>query len=95
MAFVTLFVSIIINLLLRVRVVPRKAGPLLDLRYFKEPSYILFCIGFFLIYWAVYFAFYYVRASISSNLVVYRLTLRWQDRPLWLHLCILHLAGLH
>ncbi|KUI73762.1 Riboflavin transporter MCH5 [Cytospora mali] len=60
MAFVTLFVSILINLLLRVRVPARKSGPLLDFHAFKELSYIFFCIGFFLVYWAVYFAFYYI-----------------------------------
>lgn len=60
MAFVTLFVSILINLLLRVRVPARTSGPLFDFHAFKELSYILFCVGFFLVYWAVYFAFYYV-----------------------------------
>lgn len=65
MAFVTLFVSILINLLLRVRVPARRSGPLADLRAFTELPYIFFCIGFFLIYWAVYFAFYYVRLTLS------------------------------
>ncbi|OTB09045.1 hypothetical protein M426DRAFT_316339 [Hypoxylon sp. CI-4A] len=60
MAFVTLFVSILINLLLRVRVPARRSGPLADLHAFKELPYIFFCVGFFLIYWAVYFAFYYI-----------------------------------
>ncbi|OTA97646.1 hypothetical protein M434DRAFT_382570 [Hypoxylon sp. CO27-5] len=41
-AFVTLFVSILINLLLRVRIPPRKSGPLADLQAFKELPYILF-----------------------------------------------------
>ncbi|KAI1417327.1 MFS general substrate transporter [Hypoxylon sp. FL1857] len=59
-AFVTLFVSIIINLLLRVRIPPRKSGPLADLHAFRELPYIFFVIGFFLVYWAVYFAFYYI-----------------------------------
>ncbi|KAI1781346.1 MFS general substrate transporter [Hypoxylon cercidicola] len=60
MAFVTLFVSILINLLLRVRIPARRSGPLADLHAFKELPYIFFCVGFFLIYWAVYFAFYYI-----------------------------------
>ena len=60
MGFVSLFVAILINLLLRVRIPPRKSGPLADLKAFTELPYVFFCIGFFLIYWGVYFAFYYV-----------------------------------
>ncbi|KAI1379380.1 MFS general substrate transporter [Hypoxylon crocopeplum] len=60
MAFVTLFVSVLINLLLRVRVPARRSGPLADLHAFTELPYIFFVVGFFLIYWAVYFAFYYI-----------------------------------
>ncbi|KAI1342354.1 MFS general substrate transporter [Xylariaceae sp. FL0016] len=59
-AFVTLLISFLINLLLRVRVPARRSGPLADLRAFTELPYIFFTIGFFLIYWAVYFAFYYI-----------------------------------
>jgi predicted MFS family arabinose efflux permease len=61
MAFVTLLIAVIINLLLRVRIPPRTSGPLADWRAFTERAYLFFVIGFFLIYWAVYFAFYYVR----------------------------------
>jgi hypothetical protein len=60
MAFVTLFIAILINLLLRVRIPARKSGPLADLSAFTELPYIFFVFGFFLIYWAVYFAFYHV-----------------------------------
>lgn len=60
MAFVTPVVAIAINLSLQVRVPPRKSGPLADWRAFGEVPYIFFALGFFLIYWAVYFAFYYV-----------------------------------
>lgn len=61
MAFVTLFVCVLINLLLRVRIPARRSGPIADFHAFTELPYIFFCIGFFLVYWAVYFAFYYVR----------------------------------
>ena len=61
MALVTLVLSGIISLSLRVRIPPRKAGPLVDLAAWKEPSYALYTIGYFLVYWATYFAFYYVR----------------------------------
>ncbi|KAI2470514.1 MFS general substrate transporter [Annulohypoxylon bovei var. microspora] len=60
MALVTLFVSVLINLLLRVRVPARRSGPIADLHAFTELPYIFFVVGFFLIYWAVYFAFYYI-----------------------------------
>ncbi|KAI0547590.1 MFS general substrate transporter [Xylaria curta] len=60
MAFVTLFVAILINLIMRVRVPARKSGPIADLHAFTELDYVFFVIGFFLIYWAVYFAFYYI-----------------------------------
>ncbi|KAI8626144.1 MFS monocarboxylate transporter [Xylariaceae sp. FL1651] len=57
MAFVTLFLAVLINLLLRVRVPARKSGPIADLRAFTELPYIFFVVGFFLIYLSVYFAF--------------------------------------
>lgn len=61
MAFVTLIISIAINLLLRIRIPPRTSGPLADWKGFTDITYVFFVIGFFFIYWAVYFAFYYVR----------------------------------
>lgn len=61
MAFVTLFISILLNLLVRVRIPARRSGPLFDFHALEEPAYVFFCIGFFLVYWAVYFAFYYAR----------------------------------
>ena len=60
MGFVTLVVAIAINLLLRMHVHPRRSGPLADWRAFTKIPYTFFVTGFFLIYWAVYFAFYYV-----------------------------------
>lgn len=59
MAFVTLFVSVFINLLLRVRVPDGTSGPLFDFNVFEELFYIFFCVGSFVVYWALYFAFYY------------------------------------
>lgn len=67
MAFVTLFISFLINLLVRVRIPARRSGPLFDFHVLKEPAYVFFCIGFFLVYWAVYFAFYYVRTYLSRG----------------------------
>jgi hypothetical protein len=93
MAFVTLFVSLLINLLLRVRVPARKSGPLADLRAFTELPYVFFVIGFFFVYWAVYFAFYYVRITPS---VVHFLLLIWmKDRQLRLQICLFHFPGFY
>ncbi len=60
MGFVTLVAAIAINLLIRMRIPPRRLGPIADWRAFTELPYVSFVIGFFLIYWAAYFAFYYV-----------------------------------
>ncbi|MCJ1281871.1 hypothetical protein MMC26_001194 [Xylographa opegraphella] len=59
-AFVALFFAVIINILLRPRLPPRKAGPIVEWAAFREPSYVLFAIGMFLIFWALYFGFFYV-----------------------------------
>jgi len=63
MGFVILFNSIIIVAIARVRLPPRRTGPLVEWAAFKEPSYTLFCVGMFLNLWAVYFAYFYVRIS--------------------------------
>lgn len=60
MGFVTLVLGIAVNLLLRVRIPPRRSGPLADWRAFTEISYIFFVVGFFLIFWTLFFAYYYV-----------------------------------
>jgi hypothetical protein len=49
-----------------VRIPARKPGPLADLQAFTELPFELYVIGFFIIYWAVYFAFYYI--SIPTSL---------------------------
>jgi MFS family permease len=61
MGCVILFNSIIIISTARVRLPPRKSGPLVEWAAFKELPYTLFCIGMFLNLWAVYFSYFYVR----------------------------------
>jgi MFS family permease len=65
MGFVILFNSIVILLIARVRLPPRKTGPLVEWSAFKEPSYTLFCVGMFFNLWAVYFAYFYVSLFLS------------------------------
>jgi len=62
MGFMMLAVGAVYCFLLQPRLPPRKSGPLLELRAFKEPSYSLFLIGIFLICLGQYFAFYYISA---------------------------------
>jgi hypothetical protein len=65
MGFVMFFNTVVILSIARVRLQPRKSGPLIDWKAFREPSYTLFCIGMFFNLWAVYFAYFYVSPFIS------------------------------
>lgn len=58
--FVALFMVVVMNALVKPRAVPRKAGPLVEWAAFKEPSWVIFTAGTFMIYWALYFGFFYV-----------------------------------
>ena len=60
MGFVILFNVAIILSVAHLRLAPRKTGPLVEWRAFKELPYTLFCAGMFLNLWAVYFAYFYV-----------------------------------
>ncbi|TFB06569.1 hypothetical protein CCMA1212_001297 [Trichoderma ghanense] len=62
MGLVVLVSSVIIVLLVRPRLPPRKAGPLVDWGAFREMTYVLFAISMFITLWATYFAYFYARA---------------------------------
>jgi MFS family permease len=64
MGFVILFNTIIILSTARVRLPPRKVGPLVEWSAFREPLYTLYCIGSFFNLWAVFFAYFYVSPSV-------------------------------
>jgi MFS family permease len=64
MGFVIFFNTIVILSIARVRLPPRKTGPLVEWSAFREPSYTLFCIGMFFNLWAVYFAYFYVSSPL-------------------------------
>ncbi|KAJ5383410.1 Major facilitator superfamily domain general substrate transporter [Penicillium concentricum] len=80
LGFVMLATSIPAMLLLQTRLPPRRAGPLIEWAAFREPTYVLFCLGMFLNFWGLYFAFYYIGAfgrsvlglsySESTNLII-------------------------
>lgn len=60
MAFVILFNSVVALSIARVRLPPRRTGPLVEWSAFNELPYTLYCVGMFLNLWAVYFAYFYV-----------------------------------
>ncbi|KAI1333972.1 putative monocarboxylate permease [Xylariaceae sp. FL0016] len=57
--YIALSFAVVINLILRPPLPPRKAGPLVEWHAFLEPAYALFTVGVFLIFWALYFCFFY------------------------------------
>lgn len=63
MGFIILFNGVLAISIARVRLSPRRSGPLIEWTAFKEIPYTLFCIGMFLNLWAVYFAYFYVSES--------------------------------
>ena len=65
MGFIILFNAILVTLIARVRLAPRKLGPLIEWRAFRELPYTLYCVGMFFNLWAVYFAYFYVSRSIQ------------------------------
>jgi MCP family monocarboxylic acid transporter-like MFS transporter 3 len=59
---------IVINILLHPRLPPRKSGPLVEWRAFLEPTYALFTVGMFLIFWALYFCYFYITVY-ATNII--------------------------
>jgi hypothetical protein len=53
-ALIQLVTLAIPNIVMRSRLPPRKAGPLIEPKAFLQPSYTLYTIGAFLIFWGVY-----------------------------------------
>lgn len=64
MGLVVLVSSIIIFSLVRTRLPPRKAGPIVELAAFKERTYLLFAISMFFTLWATYYGYIYVSQSL-------------------------------
>jgi MFS family permease len=58
--FVALIIVVAMNLLLRPRLAPRKGGPILEVKAFKEVPFALFTVGTFLVYFALYVGTFYV-----------------------------------
>ena len=60
MGFVMLFNSVAIGLLARPTRTNRVRGPLVEWTAFREPVYLLFNVGIFLVCLGVYIAYFYV-----------------------------------
>ncbi|KAL2260634.1 hypothetical protein VTK26DRAFT_5311 [Humicola hyalothermophila] len=71
--FVALFVSIFALLLLKPQLRPRKSGPLVEWAAFKEGPYLLYTLGAFLFFWALYFGFFYINAY-ARNIIHFSTT---------------------
>ncbi|KAF7560625.1 hypothetical protein G7046_g3507 [Stylonectria norvegica] len=68
MGLVVLVNSVLIFLIARTRLPPRKAGPVVEWAAFKEATYVLYAISMFFTLWATYFAYYYARTYASATL---------------------------
>lgn len=64
MGFMILAFFAVVLSMTRTRIPPRKGGAFLEPAAFKESAYSLFVVGTFLILWAVYFAYFYVRCPV-------------------------------
>lgn len=61
MGFVMLAISILVLPFSKPRFQPQSPKAWLDLNAFHEAPYLIFCVGMFLAFWGLYFAYYYVR----------------------------------
>jgi MFS family permease len=66
--FIMLLMNAITIALYRIRLPPRKTGPLVDWASFKELPYALYCAGAFFSFWGLYFAFFYI-GSYARNVL--------------------------
>ncbi|KAK3351280.1 major facilitator superfamily domain-containing protein [Neurospora tetraspora] len=67
-AFVALMISVIAVALVRPRLEPRRSGPLVEWKAFKEVPYRLFVVGAFLFFYAIFFGFFFINVY-ARNIV--------------------------
>ena len=68
--FVSLVISVVINIFSRTRLPPRKSGPIIEWAAFQEAPYALFSVGMFFSLWGLYIAYYYVSTNLPSSRVL-------------------------
>ncbi|KAH8908921.1 MFS general substrate transporter [Coniochaeta sp. PMI_546] len=59
-AFVALVICVIATTVLKPRLKPRRTGPWVEWSAFTEGPYVLFTMGAFFTFWALYFGFFYI-----------------------------------
>lgn len=84
MGLVVLVTSVMVYLLVKPRLPPRKSGPIVEIGAFKESTYLLFAISMFFTLWAAYFAYYYVSQPLSRPSTYRILTVARHEHMLWL-----------
>ncbi|KAK8038063.1 major facilitator superfamily transporter [Apiospora phragmitis] len=58
--FVAVVICVVGCLLLKPRLAPRKGVAIVEVKAFKEVPYVLFAVGTWFFYWALYFGFFYI-----------------------------------
>ncbi|OLN90170.1 Riboflavin transporter MCH5-like protein 22 [Colletotrichum chlorophyti] len=62
MALIQLVTLAVAGLLMKTRIPPRAAAPLVEWSAFKESEYSFYAVGAFMCFWGTYFAFHYIAA---------------------------------
>jgi len=68
LGFIMLAFNTLAIAFLKPRIAPRISGPLVEWAAFKEPTYAFMVGGMFFVFWALYFAFYYI-GLFSRNVI--------------------------
>lgn len=68
MGFVMMVIMVICGIFMKPRLPPRKSGPIVEWGAFSELTYLLIALSGFLLFWAVYFAFYYLGSFARDTL---------------------------
>ncbi|OIW32791.1 MFS general substrate transporter [Coniochaeta ligniaria NRRL 30616] len=66
--FVALFCMVTAIILIRPQLQPRTSGPIVEWAAFKEVPYLLYSVGAFLLYWALFFGSFYIN-SFARNII--------------------------
>lgn len=79
-ALIQIFTLAIANIVMKSRLPPRKAGPLVEPKAFLQPSYTLYTIGAFLAFWGLYTPFFYAtsyaaKVNAPANVAPYVLSM--------------------
>jgi MFS family permease len=62
MGFVMLFNAVLIVAFSRTRLSPKASASFLDRTAFQEPAFALHCVGVFLVFWAVWIVYFFIRS---------------------------------